>query len=335
MKERIINEILMQMEPHINTENLRILESVIIKALYYVEIMKKETELSTEMDDNVYLMHLYETNVRKDGLSEKTINAYTSAMRNMLCVTDKNIRHITSIDIKFYLDRYEAKGNKPRTVNNERRFLSAVFTWFRKHGIITTNPVEAVPIRKEHRKPIDYLSGEEIEKIRVACKDKRERALMEFLLSTGVRIGEVPLIQRDDIDWEKGEILIYAHKTDEYRTVFLTDVARVHLQKYLKERRDGNPALFAGVRRPFNAVKEDGLRLIIKNIGDRSGLKRRIYPHVFRKTMATLLRMKGGSIEDIQLILGHKNPATTISFYSAANKNHLRQIHSQYLGVGA
>ena len=206
MKERIINEILMQMEPHINTENLRILESVIIKALYYVEIMKKETELSTEMDDNVYLMHLYETNVRKDGLSEKTIKAYTSAMRNMLCVTDKNIRHITSIDIKFYLDRYEAKGNKPRTVNNERRFLSAVFTWFRKHGIITTNPVEAVPIRKEHRKPIDYLSGEEIEKIRVACKDKRERALMEFLLSTGVRIGEVPLIQRDDIDWEKGEM---------------------------------------------------------------------------------------------------------------------------------
>ena len=77
MKERIINEILMQMEPHINTENLRILESVIIKALYYVEFMKKETELSTEMDDNVYLIHLYETNVRKDGLSEKTIKAYT------------------------------------------------------------------------------------------------------------------------------------------------------------------------------------------------------------------------------------------------------------------
>jgi len=92
MKERIINEILMQMEPHVNTEQLRILETVIIKALYYVEVQKKETELSTEMDDNVYLLQVYEMNVKKDGLSDKTVRAYMGAMRNMLCVTDKNIR---------------------------------------------------------------------------------------------------------------------------------------------------------------------------------------------------------------------------------------------------
>jgi len=83
MKERIINEILMQMEPHIDTETLRILETVIIKALYYVEVAKKETELSTEMDDNIYLLQVYEMNVRKDGLSDKTIRAYMGAMRSI------------------------------------------------------------------------------------------------------------------------------------------------------------------------------------------------------------------------------------------------------------
>lgn len=335
MKERVINEILMQMEPHISVENLRILENVIIKALYYVEIMKKETELSTEMDDNEYLLQLYEMNVRKDGLSEKTIKVYMAAMRNMLCLTNKNIRRITSIDIKFYLDRYAGKGNKPKTVNNERRFLSAVFSWYRKHNILSVNPVEAVPNRKEHDKPIDYLNGEEIEKLREACKDKRERALMEFLLSTGVRIGEVPLIEREEVDWDKGEILIYGHKTDEYRTVFLTDVARMHLRKYLEEREDNGPALFGGVRKPHDAVHEDGLRRIIKQIAERSGLKRRVYPHLFRKTMATILRMKGCKIEDIQAMVGHKSAATTIKYYSAANKNILRQMHNQYLGVGA
>lgn len=335
MKERIINDILMQMEPHVSTEILKMLETVIIKALYYVEVEKKETELSTEMDDNIYLLQLYEMNVRKDGLSDKTVKAYMGAMKNMLCVTDKNIRHITAVDIKYYLDCYSSKGNSVRTVNNERRFLSSVFTWFRKHGIINVNPVEAVPVKKERKPPIDYLKGAEVEQLRLACENARERALMEFLLSTGVRVGEVPQIKRDDIDWNTGEIVIYAHKTSDYRTVYLNDVARVYVKRYLDSRSDTGMALFAGTRAPHNAVHEDGLRFIIKQIKDKAGLKRRVYPHLFRKTMATTLRIKDCAIEDIQQILGHKDPSTTLGFYAAANKEHLRQVHNRYMSIGA
>lgn len=335
MKERIINEILMQMEPHISTEVLKMLETVVVKALYFVEVERKETQLSTEMDDNIYLMSLYEMNVRKDGLSEKTVKAYMGAMKNMLCVTDKNIRHITAVDIKYYLDLYTGKGNSVRTVNNERRFLSAVFTWFRKHGIITANPVEAVPIKKERKPPIDYLKGVEIEQLRLACDNARERALMEFLLSTGVRIGEVPQIKRDDIDWATGEIVIYAHKTSDYRTVYLNDVAKVHIGKYLESRNDNSEALFANVRVPHKATEEDGLRLIISQLGKKAGLKRRVYPHLFRKTMATMLRGKDCAIEDIQQMLGHKEPSTTMGFYAAASKERLRQVHNRYMSIGA
>ena len=335
MKERIINDVLMQMEPHVSTEVLRILETVIIKAMYYVEVKKKDTELSTEMDDNLYLLQLYEMNVKKDGLSVKTVKAYMGAMKNMLCVTDKNIRHITAIDIKYYLDLYTSKGNSMRTVNNERRFLSAVFTWFRKHGIINVNPVEAVPVKKERKPPIDYLKGVEVEQLRLACDNERERALMEFLLSTGARIGEVPQIKRDDIDWSTGEIVIYAHKTSDYRTVYLNDVARVYLRKYLDTRTDSNRTLFVGSKAPYNAVQEDGLRLVIKQIKNKAGLKRRVYPHLFRKTMATMLRIKDCAIEDIQQMLGHKDPSTTLGFYAAANKEHLRQVHNRYMSIGA
>jgi len=175
----------------------------------------------------------------------------------------------------------------------------------------------------------------EIERLRVACTDLRERALMEFLLSTGVRIGEVPQIRKQDIDWSTGEIVIYAHKTSDYRTVFLNDVAMVHLRKYLDSRTDTSDALFARVRAPHNAVNEDGLRLVIKQIGEKAELKRRVYPHLFRKTMATTLRIKDCAIEDIQQILGHKDPSTTLGFYAAANGEHLRQVHNRYMSIGA
>lgn len=174
-----------------------------------------------------------------------------------------------------------------------------------------------------------------MEQLRLACESARERALMEFLLSTGVRIGEVPLIRRNDIDWTTGEIVIYARKTSDYRTVYLTDVAMVHLSKYLNSRKDNSEALFANIRAPHKATKEDGLRLVIRQLGQKAGLKRRIYPHLFRKTMATTLRVKDCAIEDIQQILGHKDPSTTLGFYAAASKERLRQVHNRYMSIGA
>jgi len=129
--------------------------------------------------------------------------------------------------------------------------------------------------------------------------------------------------------------VIYAHKTSDYRTVYLNDVAKVHLEKYLASRKDSSEALFAWVKAPYKAVTEDGLRLIIKQIGEKARLKRRVYPHLFRKTMATTLRIKDCAIEDIQQILGHKDASTTLGFYAAANGEHLRQVHNRYMSIGA
>lgn len=335
MKERIINDVLMKMDPVLDRQQMQILESSLMQVLYFVDIVQKQTALSTMLDDNDYLLETYEMNVRKDGLSEKTIDAYMRAMRHFLDTVDKNIRHITSMDVKYYLDQYASHGNDARTVNNERRFLSAVFTWFRKHGIVKANPVETVPNKKERRKPIDYLKGIEVEYLREGCKDNRERALLEFLLSTGVRVGEVPLIRINDIDWQAGEVLVYGKKTSEYRTVYLTDVCMMHLKKYLDERQDRNPALFVGIRAPYGTLKEAGLRYVIQQIGERAEPDRRVYPHLMRKTMATTLRSKDCPIEDIQCLLGHSNPATTIKFYAALSAEHLRRSHQRYLGQGS
>lgn len=333
-KDEIVNEVLVKMQMVVGMAELQMLEAAMVTAMYCVDVIAKETALSTALDDNSYLLDVYEMNVRKDGLSDKSIKQYLNSMRNMLATVDKNIRQITSMDIKYYLDQY-AVGNQPSTVNNERRFLSAVFTWLRKHGIVAANPVEPTPIRKERKKPIDYLRGEEVEYLRNSCKDLRDRALLEFLLSTGVRIGEVSDIQQRDINWQSGEVLIYASKTQDYRTVYLNDVAKVHLKEYLDSRTDHDTALFVTNRRPYTALKEPGLQSIIRQIGKRSGLGRRIYPHLMRKTMATTLRHKDCPIEDIQQMLGHANASTTLGFYAASSTEHLRQSHRKYMAQGA
>lgn len=334
LKECVVNEILIKMKAVIDIQQQQILETVLTEVLYYVEIVKMETALSTHMDDNLFLLEAYETNVLKDGLSPKSVNQYINAMKNMLTVVDKNIRDITSMDIKKYLNWYAGKGNKACTVNTQKRFISAVYTWFRKHRIVTFNPAEAVPNRKEIKKRIEYLKEIEIELLRENCISIRERALMEFLLSTGVRIGEVPLIQKADVDWVNKEIVIFAEKTGTYRTVFLTDTAALHLKRYLEYRKDNNPGLFVSCRKPHKPMKRDALRNIIKKLGKRAGIGR-LYPHIFRKTLATNLRMKGCAIEDIQKILGHADASTTIGYYAGIDDGHLRQIYKKYIAQGA
>lgn len=335
LKESVINEILLRMQCNIERQQLQILETVLITVLYHVEIVKMETQLSTHMDDNDYLLDTYKMQVTKDGLSPRTIAQYMSAMHRLLCMVDKNIRQIDSMDIKYYLDAYADRGNDPRTVNNERRFISAVFSWFRRNKYIVFNPVESVPLRKERKKKIDYLKGIETEVLRESCKTVRERALLEFLLSTGVRVGEVPLIKRNDVDWQNWEIMVYGQKTKEYRTVYLNDTAALHLKIYLDSRTDNDEGLFVSCRRSYHTIKEDALRGIIKKIGSRSGMNRRIYPHLMRKTMATTLRIKDCPIEDVQKMLGHENPSTTLTYYAAVDDDRMRYMHKKYLAQGA
>lgn len=148
-----------------------------------------ETALSTEQDQNEYYINTMAMDLRKAGKSEKTIKQYVGALNRLNLMIDKNIKNYNTMDIKIYLNRYAGMGNQPSTVNNERRFLSAAFTWFRKHKAIQENPVELVEIRKVPRKPIDYLKEAEIEILRMTCIDLRERAILEFFLSTGVRVG--------------------------------------------------------------------------------------------------------------------------------------------------
>lgn len=305
MKEQLINDTLMAMQAYLNREQLQILERVLLAKMYTVEILRMETGLSTELDDNDYMLDTIRFNMTKRDLS-------------------------------VYADG-KGKPNSNRTVNNERKYLSAVFVWLRRCNFVERNPVENVLPRKEVKKPIDFLRGVEVEELRASCdlsttKGKRERAILEFLLSTGCRVGEVPGIKIADVDFATGEILIYGHKDREYRQVYLNDAARVHVRRYLDSRKDNSPYLFVAARGTHEALQAASYRGILHSIRDRAQLNRRVYPHLMRKTMASILRQHGASTDDIADLLGHADSRVTTAYYAAAAPDNLHRVHSMCTG---
>lgn len=341
MKEQLINDILMALQVYFNREQLQILERVLLAQMYTVEITRMETGLSTELDDNDYMLDTIKFNMQKRDLSPRTVEQYIRAARALVDTTHKNLRRIEPVDVEYYLSVYaEGRGGRPNsnhTVNNERKFVSAVFVWLRRCNFIDRNPVENVLPRKIVKKPIDFLCGVEVEELRAACeqntaKGKRERAILEFLLSTGCRVGEVPGIKTGDVDFVSGRILVYGRKDREYREVYLSDAARVHIRRYLDTRTDDSPYLFVSSRGGHDALHEAAYRSILKDIKERASMSRRVYPHLMRKTMASTLRQHGASVNDIADLLGHADSRVTTTYYAAASQDGLHRVHSMCTG---
>lgn len=219
VKAQVINNIVVAMAGHVAKDVLDILHQVIVKEFVNVnmeEITTLPAEYQNDTDQrNKYIIQLF---IVKKRIKDNTKEAYLSAVKRLITLIDKPLDKIEESDISYYLSWYEkrnlnagGKKNQAVTVNNERRFLSAFFTWMRKEKLIGDNPVEATDPLKAIRKPIDYFKPEEMAKMRDACKNLRERALIEVLRSTGARVGELVEITLDQIDWSTGDIMMMTY----------------------------------------------------------------------------------------------------------------------------
>lgn len=331
MKEILRDSILTQMQPHISGEEMDMLNQAIAKALFNVDVVEMETLPATQDTTNEYILKLY--GVKKiPKLSVQTANYYLLTIKRFIAFAGKSLLNITDMDVDVYLNAYAGKGVCEATVNNERRNLSAFFTWMRQSHLITENPVENVEKLSEIEKPIDYLQDWEMEALRDACKVRgnnqeeyreclRDRALLEFLRSTAVRVGECVTLNQTDVDWQKGEVLVFGHKTKAYRRACLDDVAKYHLKKYIDSRADSNEALFVALKGKHGRLHKAGVEYILREIAKRSILTRRVYPHLLRKTTATNMVSKGCPRELAAFYLGHKNGNTkTLNKHYAATE---------------
>lgn len=347
-KEILRDTILTQMRPFLDSVTLEMLNNVIVKALFNVDVVDMETLPATRETTNEYILELYMMK-KVPKLSKQTAKYYLLTINHFIEFTGKSLLNVTDMDVEYYLHNYAKKGNTETTVNNERRNLSAFFSWMRKSHLISENPVDNVEKWTEVEKPIDYLRDWEFEALRDACKRQqgekikdinayrealRDRALLEFLRSTAIRVGECVSVNKSDIDWNNGEVLVYGHKTKRYRKACIDDVAKYHLKKYIDSRTDDNEALFVSLKSPHRRMQKTSIEYAIRSIADRSILDRRVYPHLLRKTTATNMAKRGCPRELIAFYLGHKdgNTKTLNKHYAATDP---AQITAAFWRYGA
>lgn len=332
-KERVKNEILVGMKLHLDTCTMAILDAVIVKAVQNVEITETATLPATTDNTNRYIINLFDTK-RAPKLSSKTVEYYKSTLNEFMALINKPLNKVSESDVEYYL-LAKKPTNTNASLNNLRRNLSAFFNWMRKEKIISENPCDGIEPYAAVEKPIDHMEATDVEKLKLGCRHRRDRALIEFMRSTAARRGEVPLIKISDIDFRSGKLVIFAEKTQKYRTVFLDDVAMHYIQEYLKERKvpeGSREPLFTHLRGDKTKVLDvDGVYASIRDIAERAGMDRHIYPHLFRKTTATNICKRGGSVDAAGEYLGHAPRNVTGRHYTYKGDRHVEQIFHNYV----
>lgn len=327
-KETIIKEIICAMSENLSIDELRKLDNVLRVKLHGMKIEEECTELSTYSDDNDYILRVFVANKKLENASNKSIKQYVDTTRNMLVAIDKNYKDVNTDDVKYYLAMYQAKRNvSTNTIANMKRFISAFFSWAENEGFITKNPVRAIRNIKQVRKEKQFLNNDEVEKMRDNCISLREKAMFEFLLSTGLRVSELAALNINDIDFSADRIRIYGFKTRTYRTGYLSAKAKLHLQKYLSSRNDNNQALFVASKGEHLRLGNSSIEKELQSIAERAGIEKHVTVHLFRKTFATKLCAAGTPIEIIKELLGHADISVTEKNYITINQDDVKAAH--------
>lgn len=330
MKEKFITKVLIQMTDKLNSNQIGELKNALYIALQDYEITPRSTEI---MDiDNAYVWYLNMFLVRKqtEGKLERTVKHYHYILKNLLQTLNMKLESITENDLFCYLAKYKQE----RKVSNAyldgiRLVFSSFFTWLSNKGYITKNPtvgLEPIKVEKKIKQP---FSDEELEKIRRACRHVRDRALVEFLYSTGVRASELVALNQRDIDFYSKSLVVYG-KGGKEREVYLTATACLHLKDYIDSRTDNEEALFVEIRKPYKRIGVAGLEKIIKDLGNTAGVSH-CHPHRFRRTMATNVLKKGAQLEEVKELLGHSKVDTTM-IYCAIDKSNVKHTHQKLMG---
>lgn len=314
----IINE----MAEVLNAAQLKRLQEVLVKHLYQEEALTTDT-------DNLEYLTMFLNAKKLEGCSERTIQYYKVTIRHFLKLITEPIRKITTEQIRQYLVDYQAINNCSKvTVDNVRRNVSSFFSWLEEEDYILKSPMRRIHKIKTTKTIKNTITDEEIERLRDQCDCKRDLAIIDLLYSTGMRVGELVRLNIEDIDFNERECVVLG-KGDKERRVYFDAKTKIHLQDYLANRSDTNPALFVSLDAPYNRLQISGVEVRLRMLGRSLGIER-IHPHKFRRTMATRAIDKGMPVEQVQKILGHSQIDTTMQ-YAIVNQNNVKESHRKYI----
>ena len=202
------------------------------------------------------------------------------------------------------------------------------FSWLEDEDYIIKSPIRRIHKIKTTKIIRETYTDETIEKLRDGCEEIRDLALIDFLSSTGVRVGELVRLNREDINFEERSCIVFGKGSKE-REVYFDARTKLHLEKYLSLRKDNNPALFVSLLAPYDRLEISGVEIRLRKLGNDLELQR-VHPHKFRRTMATKAIDKGMPIEQVQRLLGHAKIDTTLQ-YAMVNQNNVKISHHKYI----
>ena len=328
MKNELITDIVQQMLPYLDNLQTKKLQQVLEHALFRYEII--EAVASSNDGDSVNLVNIFIAAKRIEGCSEKTLKYYQTTIVAMIAAVNKSVRHIQTEDLRFYLTQYQKKNQSSRvTIDNIRRILSSFFSWLEDEDHILKSPVRRIHKVKTGTNIKETYNDEELEKMRDNCTELRDLAIIDMLASTGMRIGEMVLLNRIDINFAERECVVFG-KGDKERLVYFDARTKLHLQNYLDSRIDNNPALFVTIRAPYKRIQIGGIEVRLRKIGKMLGITK-MHPHKFRRTLATMAIDKGMPIEQLQQLLGHKRIDMTLQ-YAMVKQSNVKIAHKKYIG---
>ena len=327
MIEILMNEIEQAMIPALNNEQLSQLRKVMEFTFRNICVTEKE-QTEQQVDDRIVEKFLAAKRV--EGCSDKSIHYYHSTLNNALRKVGKDVKHITTDDLRAYLDEYQQTSGASRvTVDNIRRILSSFFSWLEDESYIIKSPVRRIHKVKTGKTVKETYTDEALERMRDYCDTARDLAIIDILASTGMRVGELVKLNRSDIDFQNRECVVTG-KGNKQRKVYFDARTKIHLQNYLSERTDDNEALFVTLLAPYNRLQISGVEIRLRQLGRELNIHR-VHPHKFRRTLATMAIDKGMPIEQVQHLLGHQSLDTTLQ-YAMVNQANVKLSHRKFIG---
>ena len=327
MKQNLITDVVQGMLPYLNNAQTEKLQEVLQHTLFSYKVTKVENNTENLEQD---LVELFLSAKRIEGCSEKTLKYYNATIQAMLTCVGKGVRHIVTDDVRSYLTEYQEKNQSSKvTIDNIRRILSSFFSWLEDEDYILKSPVRRIHKVKTGTSIKETYTDETLELMRDSCTELRDLAIIDMLASTGMRVGEMVLLNRADINFNERECVVFG-KGDKERIVYFDARTKIHLQNYLNSRRDENPALFVSLQKPHKRLQISGIEVRLREYGKRLGLSK-VYPHKFRRTLATMAIDKGMPIEQLQQLLGHRRIDTTLQ-YAMVKQSNVKIAHRKYIG---
>lgn len=331
MRDRIISNVLIKMGNRIKKKELDYLENVLVEEFQDVQVKKESTELTEYNDSLRKLKDTFLATLIVENKSSRTISQYNLHLTQFAdYFAGKEAKDIDATDIRSFLYAYKrSRGISNLSLNNKRSSISSFFSWLADEEYIDKDPTRKVKKIKVTKKKKKAFTSDELERMRIACTDIRDRALIEMLACTGCRVSELSNINLNDIDFTRKKVRIVG-KGDKERTVFISDTAMIYLNRYLETRQDNNVALFTSKRFPYDRLQKDGIERVVRDLGRMCNVY--AHPHKFRRTLCTNLIMRGMPLQNVAILMGHADINMTANVYYDASD---RAIEYEYIRYAA